>query len=252
MRRSWDAEAYHRLSSVMDPMAIEVLDRLELRGDEIVLDAGCGSGRITARLLERLPEGRVIAVDADPAMVEQARRNLGTDRVEIHQIDLLELDLTEEVDAVFSTATLHWVLDHQRLFERLFAALRPGGRVAAQGGGVGNVEKVVQVADAVARETEYAAWFDALTHPWYFAGVDETERDLRAAGFDPARAWFQRFAVEPEDPVGYLATIPLGSWLDLLPEERRRPFTEEVAARLGRPLVVDYIRLNIDATKPPR
>jgi trans-aconitate 2-methyltransferase len=236
----------------MDPLSAEVLDRLVLSGDETVLDAGCGSGRITSLLLERLPRGRVIAVDADPAMVAEARRNLDDSRVVVQCVDLLALDLDREVDAVFSTATLHWVLDHDRLFTRLFAALRSGGRLVAQCGGEGNIEVLLRTADAVARHADYAPWLGGFVPDWYFADADATRGRLERAGFEQARCWSQSFRVEPEDALTYLETIPLGSWVQLLPEDRRRPFTEAVAERLGDPVTADFVRLNIEATKPSR
>ena len=76
-----------------------------------MLDAGCGTGKVTRVLLERLPRGRVIAVDASPSMVEQARAAL-PGAVDVRQADLTALDLGEPVDAVLSTATFHWIPDH--------------------------------------------------------------------------------------------------------------------------------------------
>ena len=139
--RDWDAATYERIAAPLTAMGSDVLDRLVLAGDETVLDAGCGTGNVTRLLLERLPRGRVIAVDAAPSMVEQARELLpaGTD---VRQADLLELDLGERVDAVLSTATFHWVPDHDLLFRNLHDVLVPGGRLVAQCGGFGNVAEV--------------------------------------------------------------------------------------------------------------
>jgi trans-aconitate 2-methyltransferase len=134
----WDAAAYSRLSTPQTAMGRDVLARLELAGDETVLDAGCGSGNVTELLVDRLPAGRVIAVDGPPSMVREARERL-PDRVDVREADLLELELEEPVDAILSTATFHWILDHDRLFARLHAALKPGGRLVAQCGGEGNV-----------------------------------------------------------------------------------------------------------------
>jgi trans-aconitate 2-methyltransferase len=126
----WDAATYHRVADNQEEWGREVLDRLSLEGDETVLDAGCGSGRVTRLLLERLPQGRVIGVDAAPSMIAEARSNLAEfeDRVELRVGDLTALELDEPVDAIFSNATFHWVSDHELLFRRLAAALRPGGR----------------------------------------------------------------------------------------------------------------------------
>src|SRR3954454_12352794 len=123
----WDAEAYHRLAKPQEEWARQVLERLSLRGDETVLDAGCGSGGVTQLLLERLPNGRVIGVDGSQAMIEGARSNLQEwgDRGDLRVGDLLELQLDEPVDAVFSNATFHWVPDHETLFRRLREAMKP-------------------------------------------------------------------------------------------------------------------------------
>jgi trans-aconitate 2-methyltransferase len=136
--KEWDARMYDRVSDPQFEWGLEVLDRLELAGDEFVMDAGCGSGRVTAKLLERLPNGRVLCVDASQSMIELAREALD-DRADYLVTDLLELEVDQPVDAVFSTATFHWILDHDRLFARLYDSLKPGGRLVAQCGGEGNV-----------------------------------------------------------------------------------------------------------------
>ena len=180
--RDWDARVYDRVSGPQAAMAVPVLDRLALRGDETVLDAGCGSGRVTKLLLERLPRGRVIAVDAAPSMVEEARAALG-DRAEVIHSDLAELELPERVDAVFSNAVFHWVPDHDALFARLHAALRPGGRMATQCGGAGNVDRFHATATEVGETEPFAEYLSGWVGPWNFAGPEETERRLRDAGF---------------------------------------------------------------------
>src|SRR5947208_12722982 len=139
--RDWNASSYVRTAAPVEAFGHKLLDRLELRGDETVLDAGCGTGGVTEQLLARVPDGRVIGVDGSPAMIERARERLG-DRAELRLGDLLELELEEPVDVVFSSATFHWIADHDRLFARLFAALEPGGRLLAPCGGAGNIAGV--------------------------------------------------------------------------------------------------------------
>src|SRR3954453_1264720 len=136
--RSWDGAAYDRLSTPMEQLGREVMERLELRGDETILDAGCGSGRTTQPLMERVPDGRVIGVDASASMIDAARERLG-DAADLRVADLVGLALSgATVDVVFSTATFHWIADHDALFASLRRALRPGGRLVAQCGGGGN------------------------------------------------------------------------------------------------------------------
>ena len=246
MTRDWDATTYDRVSDPQVGWARAVLDRLPLRGDETVLDAGCGSGRVTRLLLERLPDGHVIAVDSSASMVEHAREALG-ERATVFQASLTELELEEPVDAVFSNAVFHWIAAHERLFERLFAALRPGGRLVAQCGGAGNVEGFLRVADGVAAEPPYAAYLAGWTGPWNFAGADETAARLRAAGFVDVHAWLEPGAVVPPDPSDYLRSVRLRHHLEELPEELRPPYVEAVRERCGREL--DYVRLNIAARR---
>jgi len=180
--RDWDAATYDRVSTPQQRWAEAVVARLPLHGDETVLDAGCGTGRVTAMLLDRLPGGRIIAVDGSAAMVAEARARLDPDRVEVRHSDLLGLRLAAPVDAVFSNAVFHWIADHARLFATLAAALVPGGPLVAQCGGTGNVASFyAAVGDVVAGGGfPELAGFD----PAYFAGPDETAERLAAAGFE--------------------------------------------------------------------
>jgi trans-aconitate 2-methyltransferase len=246
---SWDAAGYERVSDVQEGWAQAVLARLAPDGDETVLDAGCGSGRVTRRLLERLPRGRVVAVDASAEMVEHARASLPPGRATVLRADLTDLNLDEPVDAIFSNAVFHWVLDHERLFARLHAALRPGGRLVAQCGGAGNIAGLLAVVDAVAARAPYAEHLAGFARAWTFAGPEETEERLRAAGFDPARAWLEPSDVAPADPAGFLRTVPLRCHLDRLPADLRDGFVEAVLRGCGEPVRLDYVRLNIDARR---
>lgn len=251
MTRGWDADEYHRVSRPQVAMAQAVLDRLELAGDEAVLDAGCGSGRVTALLLERLPRGRVIAVDSSAQMVTRARAELAGAAAEVRHCDLVELRLApgEHVDAIFSNAVLHWVDDHDALFARLAAALRPGGRMSVQCGGEGNVAALHATAIAAADDAGLADRFDGWPGPWNFAGPAATERRLRAAGFDDVRCWLQPWPVQPDEPRAYLETICLGPHLERLEPGEHEPFLDAMLARLGERPVLDYVRLNIVARR---
>ncbi|CAA9516635.1 MAG: Biotin synthesis protein BioC [uncultured Solirubrobacteraceae bacterium] len=250
--RDWNADVYHRVSGPQVAMAAAVLERLELRGDETVLDAGCGSGRVTRLLLERLPRGRVIAVDASPDMVARARGELGgAARVDVREADLAALRLAqgELVDAVFSNATFHWVADHDALFAALAAALRSGGRVSAQCGGEGNVAGLHAAALQAAADIGLADRFAGWPRPWNFAGAEQTEARLRAAGFEDVRCWLQAWPVAPDEPRAYLETVCLGPHLERLAGDERGRFLDAVMARLGERPLLDYVRLNIVARR---
>jgi len=244
--REWDGASYDRISGTMEALGLGVLERLELCGDETVLDAGCGSGRITQALIERLPRGRVIAIDESPSMIDAARERLGP-QADLRVGDLLALDLGERVDAILSTATFHWIADHELLFARLHRALASGGRLVAQCGGETNIDILRGKANEVLAHEPYAEHFRDWRPPWNYAGPDVTRERLLAAGFSAAECWLQPAPREPEDPRAFLSTIVLGPHVQQLPEALREPFMDNVLAKLGEPVVVDYVRLNIDA-----
>jgi len=187
----------------------------------------------------------VLALDASADMVELARRRLG-DRAKVWCQDVLDLDLEEPVDAVLSTATLHWVTDHDRLWTRLAGALRPGGKLEIQCGGEGNIRSVREVIDAVATEVapELVGW-----SPWVFAGPQETEERLRSVGFTGIRCWLEQRPTYPQDVAEFVPTSILAAHLERLTEERREQFAAEVVAGVRLPL--DYIRLNVSAVRGP-
>jgi trans-aconitate 2-methyltransferase len=250
--RTWDGQSYDRISAPMEALGLAVLDRLRLAGDETVLDAGCGSGRITAKLIERLPRGHVIALDASASMVAAARERLGPG-ADVRQGDLLELDLSEldldgPLDAIFSTATFHWIADHELLFARLHAALRPGGRLLAQCGGEGNISGLRGRAGTVVQRGPYAEHFREWRPPWNYANPTDTEARLQGAGFSASECWLAPAPQQPEHPREFLSTIVLGPHVQHLPQPLREPFMDEVMEVLGEPVVVDYVRLDIDAT----
>jgi trans-aconitate 2-methyltransferase len=168
--RDWDAATYDRISEPQLQWATEQLDRLELSGDETVLDAGCGSGRVTALLADRVPEGHVYAVDVAPSMAEHARQSLG-DRATVFCEDLVALDLPEPVQAAFSNATFHWIQDHDALFAALARAMKPGAELVAQCGGRGNIDAFRTLAEVIALEPPFAPYFETWRKPWNYAGA---------------------------------------------------------------------------------
>jgi trans-aconitate 2-methyltransferase len=244
MATPWDARTYDTTSEPQQEWAAAVVARLDgIAADARVLDVGCGTGRVTESLLELVPDGRVLAIDASEDMVGLARERLG-ERATVWCVDALELELEQPVDAIVSTATLHWVGDHERLWARLAAALAPGGVLEAQCGGEGNIDRVREVIDAVARES-----FPELVgfSPWVFAGPSETERRLRAAGFADVRCWLEQRPTHPRDLEGFIRTSILAAHFQRLPEDRREPFAAAVLAGVRPPL--DYVRLNVSAVR---
>jgi trans-aconitate 2-methyltransferase len=247
--RDWDAGTYDRISAPQQRWAAEQLDRLELAGNEVVLDAGCGSGKITAELVRRVPHGTVYAVDAAPSMVRHTQEALGDSAVAMCQ-DLVELALPEPVDVIFSNATFHWIPDHDALFAALHRNLKAGGRLLAQCGGKGNIDAFRTLADDVAGEAPFAQYFTDWTRPWNYAGPEETAERLERAGFIDVQTWLEDRPTELEEPRSFIATVCLVRHLDPLPEDMRDRFVDTVMERLERPVVLDYVRLNMTGRRP--
>jgi trans-aconitate 2-methyltransferase len=248
----WDAATYDRVADPQEEWGREVLARLELRGDEAVLDAGCGTGRVTRALVERLPRGRVIGIDASPAMIEHARQRLDDfrDRVELRVADLLDLKLSEPVDAIFSNATFHWILDHQSLFNRLFSVLRAGGMIEAQCGGEGNVMEWKRAIEAIEGDERFAPYLRGVLPSYYFASVGDTRARLERAGFAVGDVWVEERMVSPREPRDYVRGVGSAELLERLPARLHEDFVDALLGSMARPLTLRYVRLNFSARRP--
>lgn len=250
----WNAESYHRVSEPQLCWGLEVLADLKLSGDETVVDAGCGTGRLTAHLLDRLPRGRVIALDTSEAMLDRARAELKRfgPRVEVHRADLGNLVLQLQADVVFSTATFHWVADHDALFRGVARLLKPGGRLHAQYGGLGNLQNFLTLTRELAETPPYAAFLSGFDSPTHFADPAAELTRLAAAGFVGARSWLKP-APTPfktaDDFRTFIAVVVLRHPLARLPDSLRGRFLDDVTARSAPGHSLDYVRLEVRATR---
>jgi trans-aconitate methyltransferase len=258
--REWNAETYHRVSDPQFEWGLPVLERLPLEGHERVLDVGCGTGRLTEKLLERLPDGEVVALDLSFNMLEAAREYLRPrfgNRVLFAQADAATLPIAGHAQAIFSTATFHWVLDHPLLFNSLHAALTPGGRLVAQCGGVRNIQRVHDRCAALASESAFAPYFAGWTGPWHFADPQETADRLRQAGFVDIAVDLESKSFVPPDAEAFrefVTTVVCPHHLSRLPDAASQDrFMDALTAKAATdnpPFELDYWRLNIEARKP--
>jgi trans-aconitate 2-methyltransferase len=191
----------------------------------------------------------VIGVDASADMIRRARETLG-ENADLICVDLLDLELDEPVDIVFSTSTLHWVKDHDRLTVRLHDALRPGGRLIAQCGGAGNAQDLLDAIAATTREPRFAEHLRGLEDPWYHPTAEAMERRLRAAGFDVERCESGERLVELPHPREWHRAVAVQLQLSKLPTELHEPFLNAVLDRRDDPAKVSFVRLDIDANRP--
>lgn len=241
----WDAGLYDAISDMQLRWGIKVLDRIELSGDENVLDAGCGTGKVTALIAERVPRGRVIGVDASRSMIEEARKRLAL-KVELIVGDLLDLELADPVDVVFSNATFHWIHDHDRLFQRLHSTLRPGGRLEVQFGGQGNVAALESAVREASVLEPFAEHLEGVPLPWRFRSPEETAAALDRAGFVEVRCWTER-VTEAFDEGRDLRACGVGDYIGHLPASLRDRFVAAVVDAMDDPTVREYVRLNVSA-----
>lgn len=258
----WNADAYHRVSDPMVDLGLPVLERLPLQGHETVVDLGCGTGRVTKALAARLRDGTIIAVDDAAGMLDVAGPYLadaGAARVLLVRADAAALPFHASVDAVFSTATLHWVPDHPGLFRGIFLALKPGGRLVAQCGGGPNIERLRTRMTGLMGEHPFAPFFESWRETWTFADATTTAERLRAAGFVEITTGVEPTPIVHPDAASFsdfVAHIICGRQLACLPDPAlRTAFVERLASMAAAddpPFELDYWRLNISARRPPR
>jgi trans-aconitate 2-methyltransferase len=252
----WNAGEYHRLSEPQLAWGRDVLARIMLRGDELAADVGCGTGRLTAELAERLPRGRLVGVDSSESMIREATTRLKPGATILVRADASALPFDRSLDLVFSTATFHWVHDHDRLFSSIFRALKPGGRLVAQCGGGPNLQRLYRRANGLMGHDDFASYFSDWRPPWHFADAETTRRRLETAGFvsvvtalNPSPVSFD----STETYRAFLTTVCVRHHVARLPPELQDAFTAQLArdaARDDPPLTLDYWRLDMNASVP--
>lgn len=252
----WNAEVYDRIGTPMRGWAQQVIDDLRLRGDETVLDAGCGSGSVTLDLLQKLPHGKVYAVDASAEMIASLTKTLDergiTNVLPVHA-SLTDFTLPEQVDAVFSNAVFHWIPDDEALFGCLYRATKPGGRLRAQCGGYGNNAHVLEAVAAIRTQERFARHLGEFRDSKKYRTPEQAVASLERAGFVDARASLFEAPVPFDDNDAaalYIRTILLRDHIARLPSEElrdayARAVVEETVRRWGAPYVADYVRLDM-------
>jgi trans-aconitate 2-methyltransferase len=259
MSKEWNAALYHQISGPQVSWGKKVLSRVELRGHERLLDAGCGTGRLTRDLLEALPRGKVVALDVSQNMIDAARNYLEPDfggRVEFVCCDLLDLSFENEFDGIFSTASFHWVLDHDRLFRNLYRALRPGGWLIAQCGGGRNLERFLGRVKTLIASPPYARFFEGYKSPWEFSDAETAAHRLRHAGFKQVETSLEEAPTQfsnAEDFQQFFESVILRHHLPRITNDAvRQQFLAELtrqAAADAPPFLLDYRRLNLEGRK---
>jgi trans-aconitate methyltransferase len=258
----WNAADYAANSAAQQIWARELIAQLQLRGNEHVLDVGCGDGRVTAELARAVPKGSVTGIDASPEMIRFARKTFPSGKhpnLEFQVMDACRIRLARQFDVVFSSSALHWVADHPAFLRGAAACLRPGGRLMASCGGKGNAQDVFVALRPEIRLKRWREFFRKMEKPYFLYGPADYEKWLPRFGFNS-----RGVKLSPKDAVydnrDRFATWLRTTWLPYtqrVPEDLCEEFIGAVTDRYvakhppdadGR-VHVRMVRLEIDAVK---
>ena len=258
----WDADTYDIVSNAQKEWAKSLIKQRKWSGNEAVLDAGCGSGRITKMLSELIRDGKIYAVDNDSNMIKKATDILGSiANVRITQSDLTDADFGNmqlKFDIIFSNAVLHWILDHHKVFKNFYNLLNPKGELLIQCGGFGNLKKTISAFNTVKDSSGFKQYFSEWEQSWNFANPIDTKNILENIGFKHVRVYLSNSNVNFDSKSNYLLyikTVVLGPYLKYLPSEQlKNKFVEAIVDFIEKdhPELkwnLDYVRLNILASK---
>src|SRR4051812_48848498 len=206
----WDPAEYAANSSVQQTWARELIAKLELRGDEHVLDVGCGDGKVTAEIAKAVPRGSATGMDASPPMIEFAKKTFSPGKfpnVRFRAMDAREIRFERKFDLLFSNATLHWVDDHLAFLRGAASVLKPGGRLVVSCGGKGNAHDVFVALRPEMRLKRWRGYFRKIPTPYFFYAPADYEKWLPRAGFE-----IQRVKLVPKDAT-YAGAKGFAAWL---------------------------------------
>jgi len=256
----WNAQDYHRHSSEQQKWAHELIEKLKLNGDEHLLDIGCGDGKVTASIAQRLPRGRVVGVDKSSEMIAFARMNFPAANLSFLQMDAASLAFDAQFDVAFSNAALHWIVDHRPVLSGIHRALKPSGRALLQMGGEGNASEVLAVVNSIAARDEWRDYFAGFNFRYGFHGPDAYRGWLVDAGLVPTRVELipkEMTHANTDAFAGWIRTtwIP---WVQSVPESRRDEFIASVVRQYVKQHLPDeqlrvhvkMVRLEVEAGKP--
>jgi trans-aconitate 2-methyltransferase len=263
---NWDAENYHRVSTVQESWATELLEKRKIGEYEVVMDAGCGTGRVTGTIANAVKKGRVYAVDIDVNMITKAKENLKDfSNITFIKSDISEVRLPEKIDLIFSNAAIHWILDHKKLFSNFWELLKPNGELLIQCGGKGNLELVHTILEKLRKGNTFKHYFADWKSPWNFASPADVKKTLSDIGFNDTQAQLKKKTAKfenHEEFVLFMKTVVMKPYLAYLPadnnNETRNSFMGEFINELTKnqktnkadvDLKLEYVRLDITGRK---
>ena len=220
MQVEFDGKRYEQTSTHQKEWGTRLIEELNIRGDEHILDVGCGDGALTEKLAEAVPDGTVIGIDASKGMIETAQTHASRN-LSFKQLDVINLKYNEEFDVIFSNAVLHWVKDHETLLVLLYKALKPSGKLRVNFAGEGNCSTLNNIAMEVMGRNDFKDAFLGFEWPWFMPGVDEYTKLVNMSPFNKAEIWGEnadRYFPDENAMLGWVdhpAIVPFKQYLNL-------------------------------------
>lgn len=204
----WNPHDYAKNSDAQLQWAKELRSRLHLNGSEVVLDVGCGDGKITADFAEALPSGQVVGIDSSPEMIAYASETYSArSNLSFACMDARSLTFSNQFDLIFSNAVLHWIDDHPAFLKGASRALTPDGRLITSCGGAGNGNDMINAFAETAAQNPWRAYFPMFYNPYYFYDTAQYKPWLEAA-----KLKIDRLELVPKDTT-HLGETGLAGWL---------------------------------------
>jgi len=230
----WNAVEYSKSSAIQQQWARELIHKLELKGNEQVLDIGCGDGKVTAEIASYVPNGFVLGIDNSEEMIKLSQSKYPHDaftNLRFQKEDARSLPFKNEFDIVFSNAALHWILDHRPVLRGISASLKRGGKILLQMGGKGGATEVITLFEKQIATPEWCEYFQDFSFPYGFYSPDEYHEWLREAGLQEIRAELIEKDMSHSGRIGFESWIRT-TWLPYtqrVPEIKRNMFIAQIA-----------------------
>jgi trans-aconitate methyltransferase len=237
----------------------KLISELDLVGNERILDLGCGEGSITAQLAKLLPDGNVIGIDASQSMIELAEKTHKAQNLRFNLMDIDEIVFNNEFDVVISNATLHWIMDHNKLLLSVYKALKDGGIVRFNFAGDGNCSSLYKVVQEIMADKKYAGYFKNFDWPWFMPTLGEYEKILEASSFQEAKVWGENadyFFPDKDTMIRWIDQPSLVPFLKHIDGPDKNAFRDAVVDRMVKETMQDdgrhfetFRRINVFAKK---
>ncbi len=258
MAYEFDGKKYEKASIFQQEWGNKLISELNLKGNEDILDLGCGNGLLTANLASLVPNGNVIGIDASEGMIEVAKEK-ERNNLKFKLMDLNEFSLDCQFDFIFSNAALHWVINHNRLWMNILKILKPNGFVRFNFAANGNCSHFFKIIKEVIEFKEYINYFPEFQWPWYTPSLDEYENILKDFTFSELNVWEEntdRFFPDKEAVIRWVDQPNIVPFLEYIPEDKKKIFREIVIEQMTKEALQEngqyfekFRRINVFAKK---